>query len=240
MAAARRHFDAARGDYAKGAYGQAIAELEAAHALDPNAKDLIFNLGVVHEKLSDIDEALKWFQLYTTMDLTPEERARADAYVKRLEGAKKELHPSRPPTEPEPPPRPAPSASVPPVPDAPAAPPPAAGRVDALTVIAGTVSLASLAVGVVYAVKAVQDKPPSDYVTGISGSYPDLKNQQDAAYQEAVIADVGFGVAALGAVTTAVLYFARRRSPATVTGGAAGISARPLFGGGALIVEGSF
>ena len=74
-----------------GSYREAIGELEAAHTLDPNAKDLVFNLGVVHEKLGDIDDALKWFRLYTTMNLTGPERDRADAYVHRLEGAKKEL-----------------------------------------------------------------------------------------------------------------------------------------------------
>ena len=89
MAAARRHFDKARADYAQGLHREAIAELEAAHALDPAAKDPIFNLGVVHEKLSDIDDALQWFQLYTTMTLTPQERDRADAYIKRLEGGRR-------------------------------------------------------------------------------------------------------------------------------------------------------
>ena len=95
VAAARKHFEKARADYAQGAYREAIGELDAAHALDPNAKDLVFNLGVVHEKLADIDDALKWFKLYTSMNLTPTERDRADAYVKRLEGAKKELDAKR-------------------------------------------------------------------------------------------------------------------------------------------------
>src|SRR5258708_3629396 len=66
VAAARKHFEKARGFYGQGAYREAITELEAAHALDPSAKDLVFNLGVVHEKLSDIDEALNWFRVYTT------------------------------------------------------------------------------------------------------------------------------------------------------------------------------
>ena len=101
VAAARRHFDKARADYEQGEYREAIAELEAAHALDPSAKDLVFNLGVVHEKLSDIADALEWFQLYTTMSLTPQERDRADAYIRRLEGAKKELA-QRPPGPPAP------------------------------------------------------------------------------------------------------------------------------------------
>jgi tetratricopeptide (TPR) repeat protein len=74
VAAARDHFEKARAFYGQGAYREAVAELEAAHALDPSAKDLVFNLGVVHEKLADIDEALQWFQLYTTMNLTAQER----------------------------------------------------------------------------------------------------------------------------------------------------------------------
>src|SRR5271165_212779 len=78
VAAARKHFEKARADYGRGAYREAIGELEAAHSLDPNAKDLVFNLGVVHEKLADIDDALKWFKLYTTMDLVPLERDRAE------------------------------------------------------------------------------------------------------------------------------------------------------------------
>jgi tetratricopeptide (TPR) repeat protein len=63
VAAARKHFEKARAYYGQGAYREAVNELEAAHVLDPNAKDLVFNLGVVHEKLSDIDEALNWFRL---------------------------------------------------------------------------------------------------------------------------------------------------------------------------------
>src|ERR1700690_578312 len=91
VVAARKHFEKARSYYGQGAYREAVSELEAAHQLDPNAKDLVFNLGVVHEKLADIDEALTWFRLYTTMDLLPQERDRADAYIRRLEGAKREL-----------------------------------------------------------------------------------------------------------------------------------------------------
>ena len=108
VAAARRHFEKARAFYGQGEYRDAITELDAAHTLDPSAKDLVFNLGVVHEKLADIDEALKWFKLYTTMDLVPQERDRADAYIKRLEGAKREIEakqaaPPQPPTDAAPP-----------------------------------------------------------------------------------------------------------------------------------------
>jgi tetratricopeptide (TPR) repeat protein len=191
VAAARRHFDRARADYGQGAYREAIGELEAAHTLDPNAKDLVFNLGVVHEKLADIDDALKWFRLYTTMNLTPTERERADAYVKRLEGAKKELD-------------------------------------DRLAAQAA----------IVMGAKALQDRPVSPYITGRNGlTYTQFANEQATAHQEAVVADISFGVAGAAAAATAVLFFTR---PRPVKASAASVSIPPLSGGGAVFVQGSF
>jgi hypothetical protein len=254
VAAARKHFEKARAFYGQGAYRDAVVELEAAHALDPNAKDLVFNLGVVHEKLSDIEEALKWFRLYTTMDLVPQERDRADAYVRRLEGAKKELEEKQatpPPPESTPPaagPAGQPSAVQPPSgpvlatpPASPQSPPPpVAGRVDGLTVSAATVSAAGLIAGVVLAVKAELDRPPSNYMTGRDGTYQHLRSMQDTAHFEALLADVGFGVALVAGVSTAYLYFGRSQDvPATSTGSTT-VSAGPLSGGGAVVVKGSF
>jgi tetratricopeptide (TPR) repeat protein len=245
VVAARKHFEKARSYYGQGAYREAIAELEAAHVLDPSAKDLVFNLGVVHEKLGDIDDALRWFRLFTTMDLTAQERERADAYIKRLEGAKKEVEdkqaaqqkptgpqrgapPSRVSTEPTPPP---------------VLPPPersSGGRVDGLTVAAIGATGLGLAFGIVMAVRAKLDEPAPNFVTGRDGNYADLVNRQDTAHREAVLADIGFGVAVVGAVTAATLYFARPRAPAAPTAGSTQVSAAPLAGGGALLVQGSF
>ena len=125
--AARRHFDNARAHFGQGEYKEALTELEAAHSLDPTAKDLVFNLGVVHDKLSHVDDALRWFRLYLTMDPTDKERDRAEAYVHRLEASKAEpdaKHPdgtasdthaavSAPPAAPAPPSRAATSAPPP-------------------------------------------------------------------------------------------------------------------------------
>jgi len=72
---------------------------------------------VVHEKLGDIDEALKYFRRYEQMDLDPKERARADANIKRLEGAGARHEVDKPPAQAETPPPP------PPPPPPPAAPP---------------------------------------------------------------------------------------------------------------------
>jgi hypothetical protein len=245
VVAARKHFEKARSYYGQGAYREAIAELEAAHVLDPSAKDLVFNLGVVHEKLGDIDDALRWFRLFTTMDLTPQERDRADAYIKRLEGAKKEVEdkqaaqqraagpqrsaaPSRAPPEPTP---------------SPALPPPersSVGRLDGLTIAAMSATGLGLAFGVVMAVRAKIDEPPPTFVTGRDGTYADLVNRQDTAHREAVLADIGFGVAVAGAIATATLYFGRTRATPAPTAGSTRVSAAPLAGGGAVLVQGSF
>jgi tetratricopeptide (TPR) repeat protein len=236
QAAAKRHFEKGRAYYAQGAYREAIGELEAAHALDPSSKHLVFNLGVVHEKLGDIDDALKYFKLYTTMDLTSQERDRADAYVKRLEGAKHEVEQAQSAT-------PNATTSAPPPPTIPTVHErPPFGRIDALTVTFAGFAVAALAVGVVMGVKAEHDKPPSPFITGKNGTYADLVDRQANAHREAVLADIGFGVAGATAAVAAVLFFARPRTSAssTTTTGTTSVSAAPLTGGGAVFVQGSF
>jgi tetratricopeptide (TPR) repeat protein len=259
VVAARRHFEKARAYYGQGAYREAVNELEAARALDPNAKDLVFNLGVVHEKLSDIEEALKWFRLYTTMDLVPQERDRADAYIRRLEGAKREIEEKQaaqqqPPIEPAPtsvepsPKQPTaqPAASNPTGPSQPPAPQPAprspsgGGRIDGLTLGAAGIATGALAFGVAMAVKAEKEQPSANFVTGRDGSYAALKDRVDAARLDAGLADIGFGAALVSGVTAAYLYFGRSRAaPATSTTSTT-VSAVPAPGGGTLLVKGSF
>jgi len=237
---ARRHFENARTLYGHGAYREALAELQAAHAIDPSAKDLVFNLGVVEEKLGDIDEALRWFQTYTTMALTPQERERADAYVRRLEGAKHELEhtPSTEPVSPSTAGSAGAPASEPPI----SPPGPARGRIDAATVVAGGVAVTALAFGAVVGVKALVDDP-TQYTTGRDGTYLDLLNRSHMAHEEAVISDVGFSVALAAGVTATLLYLMRTRHAASPTSTAARssptISAAPLTGGAGFFVQGS-
>jgi tetratricopeptide (TPR) repeat protein len=252
VAAARRHFKIASARYAEGAYREAITELEAAHALDPSAKDLVFNLGVVHEKLADIDDALRWFRLFTTLELTDRERERADAYIRRLEGAKATSAPARsfppspagppPPASPSSalPPSPPPTSAVPSAPSFPTLPPPAAGRIDAATLAAAGAAGAGLLFGVVMGVKARQDRP-SGFVTGRDGTLADLVDRSAAAHREAVLADVGFAAALVGGAAAAYLYFSRPRvaSSRRVTGSTT-LSALPLASGGAIFVRGFF
>jgi tetratricopeptide (TPR) repeat protein len=261
VAEARKHFDKARAYYGQGAYREAVSELEKAHALDPNAKELVFNLGVVHEKLADIDEALNWFRRYTTMDLAPQERDRADAYIRRLEGSKREVEEKlaaqqQPPAEPAPSPpeamtQQAPAKTWPPRPSVvlrpqppslPPAPPsmPPNGRIDALTVSAASVSAVALALGAVFAVKAEANQPTTRFVTGVDGTYWELAHRVDVAWHWANAADVAFGVALVSGIATAYLYFERPRSGSRVSTGSTTVSAGPLMGGGTLILKGSF
>ena len=233
VALAREHFEKARAFYGQGSYREAVAELEAAHTLDPSAKDLVFNLGVVHEKLSDITDALQWFELYTTMSLTPQERERADAYIKRLEGAKKELpRPTEPPSPP-------PEASQE-TPDAPPARPEPLrhGRIDAATITAAGVACGALVFSTVLGIKALADRPGDGFVLGPDGSYADLQHSVNLAHDEARVADVGFGVSIAAAVSAAILYFGRPKDGAPAPR-SPGVSVTPLPGGGALIVQGS-
>jgi tetratricopeptide (TPR) repeat protein len=239
VAAARRHFEKARSYYGQGAYREAIAELEAAHVLDPAAKDLVFNLGVVHEKLADIDDALHWFRLYTTMDLTLQERERADAYIKRLEGARKEVEgiQTLPPKQPAPPPhngnsRGQPELSPSSPPHSPERPPPG-GRIDALTVDTFAATTVGLGFGVLMGALALHDKP-TNLVKGQSSS--EFYGAWSKAHNEAIAADVGFGVAAVGAIATVTLYFGRARVAAPSTT----VSVAPVAGGGAFFVQRSF
>jgi tetratricopeptide (TPR) repeat protein len=235
-AAARRHFERARDYYAQGSYRDAIGELEAAHTLDPNAKDLIFNLAVVHEKLGHMEDALTWSRLYATMDLTPAEREKAEAYVHRLEGAKKELddHPTTPDTSGA---APVPTSSPPPLPPAER---PSGKGLNALALGLGSVSIAALAFGVVLAVKAEEDRPPTPFVTGRDGTYADLAARQTEAHREAVTADIGFGMAATAATATVVLLVVARLRDRTSARSAPSVSAVPLLGGCGVVVQGVF
>jgi tetratricopeptide (TPR) repeat protein len=242
VAAAQRHYDKARALYSQGAYREALAEFEAAHSLDPNAKDLVFNLGVVHEKLADIDDALKWFRLFLTMDLTQKERDKGEAYVRRLEGAKKEFDERQAQQQAAASAASAStSATAPPPASTQEPPPPPKGRVDAATITAAGISVAALGFGIFMGVRAKSDQPPSNFITGRDGTYPDYVNRQTNAHHEAVFADVGFGVALVAAAAAAYLYFARPKAASPATTGSTTVSALPLAGGGgALLLRGTF
>jgi tetratricopeptide (TPR) repeat protein len=91
---AEKHYKRARELYQLGRYREAIAQLEAALRLDPKGAELLYNLGLVHEKLGDADEAIDAYKRYLEVlgpDADPEEVAKIRGAIRRLEGAKSEL-----------------------------------------------------------------------------------------------------------------------------------------------------
>jgi tetratricopeptide (TPR) repeat protein len=239
QAQADAHYKRASELYQQGAYREAIGELEQALTFDPNGKGLLYNLGVVHEKLGDIDEALKYLRRYQQMDLDPKERAKADAIVKRLEGAGARHEVDKNTVVVEPPPQQPP----PPPPTTP--PPPAHGRIDVLTIGAGVIAVAGIGVGTGFGLRAIALRPSSGFVTGRDGSYAQLQDDASKAHKDAIISDVGFATGIVAAAATAYLYFARTREPAAratseATTSSLQVSGTVLPGGGAMILGGRF
>lgn len=212
QAKAQEHFQRAKELYQQGAYREAISELELARSLDPKAKELVFNLGIVHEKLAQFDDAIAWFQKYLEMDVTPQERTKAESIIKRIEGAKSQVTLPTAPTA-------APTTEAPPPPP----PPPERGRIDAATIAAGSVAVVALGLGTYFGIDALASKP-NDFVTGRDGSYATLVEKTDDAHTSAIIADVALGVALVATVATLYLYFGRTKDVKT--------GHRPLLLGG--------
>jgi tetratricopeptide (TPR) repeat protein len=212
---AQEHFQKARELYSSGRYGDALSELEIARNLDPKAKDLVMNLGIVNEKLQKYDDAIAWFKTFLEMDdITPAEKSRAENFIKRIEGAKKEQAARKPPPPPTTTATPTPTgaATNPP-------PPPESterGRVDGLTIGAGVLAGAGLAAGATFGAIALGTRP-NNFTTGTDGSYADLQSKTDNAHTFAIIADVGLGVAVVAGIAALYLYFGRTKEP-TKTG----------------------
>ncbi len=63
--------DEARELHAQGRYRAAVARLEAALALDPEGKELVYNLALIHERLGEVEPALRYYQRYLAMETAP-------------------------------------------------------------------------------------------------------------------------------------------------------------------------
>ncbi|MBX3207990.1 MAG: tetratricopeptide repeat protein [Labilithrix sp.] len=237
---AQEHFHRARELYQAGKYSEAIAELEVARGLDPKAKDLVLNLGIVHERLGKYDEAIGHLRSYLEMDgVTPAERARAEGMIKRIEGAKDAAPaPTVAPTATAP-------TTAPPPTSAPSAEPPPRGRVDALTVAAGAVAVVGLGVGAGVGIYALGARPAEGFVTGRDGSYATLQQKTNDAHTAAIVADVSLGVGVVATLVTAWLYFGRTKAPASAPEAASraarfSVTPAPARAGGAVLLGGAF
>jgi len=214
---AKRHFERALAAYREGSYEAAIVELEQALELDPDGKDLVYNLGLVYEKLGDVNRAIAQFERYLQMETDPSETERAQVILRRLEGARAEMarkrggHEASAPSETERAPGPAAPPSAPPERER--------GRLDTWVFAASGVALAATVVGAVFGVRAVALRPSEDEATGGGTSAGDLEERAADAHTLAIIADVAFGVALASAGTGAALYFLREPEPRAAAAG---------------------
>jgi len=134
--------------YKSGRYREAIVELEAALALDPESPTLVYNLARVHELLGELDEALRYYRLYEGRLPRGErrEQARIRRAIERIEGAL-----STSPADPE-------ALTEPDWPGPPLEEPPprrVRGVADAAVWVTGWTGLALLAAGAVLGVLAL-------------------------------------------------------------------------------------
>lgn len=207
-AQAQARFTKAKALYKQGKYRAAVDELEEARKLDPGGVDLVYNLAVVHEKMAEIDKAIEYYKLFVTMTDNADEIARVQGIIQRLEGAKTEVVPA-----------PSASAATSSAPEPPPPPPPAPkepeknGRFDGLVIASGVVAVAGLATGIVFGLKAKSEEITGTPTTDASTSYQDLQDRNDRAKKNALFADIGFGVAVVGGVAGALLYFTRSAEP---------------------------
>lgn len=220
---ASQAFEAALKLYKSGQYRAAIDRLIEARKLDPNAKDLPYNLGLLHEKLGEIDDAIRNFQVYLALEPDEAERERVAATVRRLEGARAEMAKAKPAIGPpasasaQPSAAPAPTAPPAPVSSADRSPDgasseskPMRGRLDGWVFATAGVALAGAAAGAYFGASALSQRPV-DATTGAGKSIEDLEASAARAHRSAVIADVGFGVAIAVGGASVLLYLLRDR-----------------------------
>lgn len=196
---AQQHFVDAKKLYQEGRYPEAKAELLEARRHDAEAKDLVFNLGIVTEKMQDYDEAIEHFREYQKLDVSAEESQRAEAIIRRIEGARANRKDN---TQ---------VVRVVERVEVPVAAPPSRGRIDGWTVGGLGLTGAALATGAVFGVLALGAKPSDSMVAGDTMPYARIHDDNDRAQRFGLVSDIGFGVAIVAAATTAVLYFARTK-----------------------------
>jgi tetratricopeptide (TPR) repeat protein len=191
VAGARQHFDRALELYRAGRYAEALEQLEDAAKLDPDGKDLFFNLALVHEKLGQLPEAIAALSRFRELETDAAERERARLTIERLRGAERAGQIAVSPA-------PAACAKV-------TAAPPAPPRPNAVLIGTASVAVVSLVVGVVFGGKALSDDV-GGLGTSRTISLAQLRERGRRAAKEALVADVAFALGAAAAGTFAGVW----------------------------------
>lgn len=200
--------DEAKALYERGLYRRAITKLEAALTLDPDGKELVYNLALIHEKLAEADIAEGYYLRYIDMETEPKAREHAQGIVKRLQGAKQKLKDDLKE-------RAAPSAA----PSASAAASSSAGTQvrsgrfpSPMVFVIGGVAIAAAGVGIGFGVSALANNP-ADASTGPKVTAYDLEMRARSAHTQAVVADLAFGASVVVGAAATLLYLLETRAP---------------------------
>lgn len=189
--------DEAKQLYARGKYNEAVEKLELAVELDPEARILYYNLGLIEEKLGHIDTALAYFRRCLELEPKHEEKLRLARAIKRLEGARRYVDWTN-------------NQQGAPViirrDSGDTTPQPAATSPLLLwAYIAGGTALVAAGVGVGLAVAAGSADPGDAPATEPGLTRDMLQDQADEAHSLAIGADVTFGIAAAAFATSIAL-----------------------------------
>ncbi len=191
-AAALALHDEAQQLYQQGLYPQAIAKLEAAIDYDPDAIVLHYNLGLIYEKMGQLDKALEHFHTCLDLEHNPVERIRLERIIARLSGARlhqreaaANRHHGSPHEQPSPP----------------ATPPSDTSSVHPVVIGASVVAASGLLLGGGLALYAYVRDPGRHPTTSATIHYADLQDDADAAHAAAIGADVALVVGTVAATT---------------------------------------
>jgi tetratricopeptide (TPR) repeat protein len=214
--APEHHFERALEDYRAGRYRAAIQALNSAIVLDPNSKDLFFNLALVYEKLGELDRAIVALGRYVELESDPAEVKRATQAIARMRGARAEALSPIPP---------APMAVAPPVHvknPAPAPLPRPSLGIDGWIVGGAALVAGAALAGIVFGVQALALEPEDTKIRAD-------RERARKAEQSARIANVAFSLSLLSGAGTALLWFVRAPESGSSAAAPIGVSLQGAF-----------
>lgn len=273
----------ARELFAVGRYAEAL-ELYGKLYAETTHPTYMRNIGRCYQNMGEPDKAISSFREYLRQarELTPNQRAQVEGYIGEMEDLRRQRQAASPPppaTSPktttapvgEPPPTiVAPSPTVPPTPTGPPPPGPLSGFPSSngasvsrdeghprrlAGMVVGAASVAALAVGGVFGLRAFSkhhasdDNCPKDAM-GVEQCKPNGVTLNEEAWTAAHISDAAFGLGLVGAAVTTYLFVSARGGGSatpvkdTQSSGAGASSVRVLpavgQGGGGLVLGASW
>lgn len=195
--------------YKDGRYRGAIDKLETARGLDPRAKELVYNLALLHEKLAETADAARYYRRYLDMESDPRTKTRVEAILRRLDGVEREQAERARRAEEGRRSHPGPRS-----------------RLQPPVIVAGGIAGVALVLGTVLGISALAKAPGDNLRTGAGVSIGALQDDARSAHARAIGADVSFFVALAGAGTATFLHFSLPKTTRAETG--AGVGGVPV------------